>query len=93
LASVEGVNRTAKALSLDYYSLKERLDRQVGSSASKAGTAPEGPFVEVTPSMLAYPQECVIELESASGSKMRISVKGGDAVDLVAVGRALWIGP
>jgi hypothetical protein len=34
--------------------------------------------------------ECTVELENATGVKMRVHLKGGAVADLAAVCRALW---
>jgi hypothetical protein len=82
LACAYGINRTAKALRLDYYSLKKR----VAAVARSGGRAPE--FVEILPGgMPATRPECLIEVEDASGAKMRIRLQGGDLPDLAALTR------
>jgi hypothetical protein len=80
-----GLNRTAKALHLDYYDLKKRLD---------AGGVKRGPvrsFIELSPAPLSGPTpECIIELEKRNGAKMRVHMKGMGAPDLSALGDAFW---
>ena len=80
LARAQGVNRTARALRLDYYSLKKR-------AAAAAGSGERGPqFVEILPGgMPAARPECLIEVEDPSGAKMRIRLQGGDLPDLAAL--------
>ena len=34
--------------------------------------------------------ECVIELEDATGSRMRVHVKGQDIPDVLALSRSFW---
>jgi hypothetical protein len=90
LAARHGVSKTAVALRVDYYSLKERLDaqtppRRVGSAAAQAPA-----FVELTPPPLAVAGGCVIEFEKASGAKMRIELPGSQMPDLAALGRSFW---
>jgi hypothetical protein len=83
LAGVHGINRTARALRLDYYSLKKR-------AAAAAGPDERAPqFVEILPGGLPAPRpECTIEVEDASGAKMRIHLQGGDLPDVAALTRA-----
>lgn len=83
LAGVHGINRTARALRLDYYSLKKR-------AAAAAGPDERAPqFVEILPGGLpASRPECTIEVEDASGAKMRIHLQGGDFPDVAALARA-----
>ena len=82
LATEHGLNRTARALSLDYYSLKKRVDR--------ASSQPKSTLVELPSSPLSIISECVIELEDATGSRMRVQLKGQDAPDLLALSRSFW---
>jgi hypothetical protein len=70
-------------LKLDYYSLKKRLER-----ASTGATPPA--FVELPPVSLPTLSECVIELEDAVGSRMRVQLKGQDLPDLLALSRSFW---
>jgi hypothetical protein len=81
MAGEHGLNRTAQILNLDYYSLKKRVD---GASVSQAT------FVELSPSPLGLASECVIELEDATGSRMRVELKGQNAPDLLALSRSFW---
>jgi hypothetical protein len=84
LAGSYGICRTAKALRVDYYSLKERVE-----SAATAGL-PQGKFLELplpSPTSLG---ECTVEWEDAAGSKMRVHLKGFHAPDLAALGRSFW---
>ena len=82
LATKHGLNRTARVLNLDYYSLKERVE----SASSHAAST----FVELSPSPLSMMNECVIELEDAMGSQMRVHVKGRDIPDVLALSRSFW---
>ena len=88
LACTHGVNRTARALRLDYYSLKKRADL---AAAEPCGRAPE--FVEILPDamggMAASRPQCIIEVEEAGGAKMRICLQGGDLPDVLALTRVL----
>ena len=85
LASAHGINRIARALRLDYYSLKERA-----AAAARSGVrSPE--FVELLPgglptSPLSRP-ECLIEVEDPGGAKLRIHLQGGAFPDVAALTR------
>jgi hypothetical protein len=83
LASAYGINRTARALRLDYYALKKHA-----AAATEVGErAPE--FVEILPgAMPGSRPECTIELEEASGAKMRIRLQGGNLPDVADLTRA-----
>jgi hypothetical protein len=87
--------RTAKALRLDYYSLKKRA----AAAARPAERAAE--FMEIVPAAAAIPvRECTIEVEDGNGAKMRIRPQGGDLPgrsalldpDLVVVHASLFHG-
>ena len=82
-AAEHGLNRTARVLKLDYYSLKKRLD---GAS----GPAESSTFVELASSSLAIASECVIDLEDATGARMRVHLKGPNLPDVLALSRSFW---
>jgi hypothetical protein len=86
LAGSHGICRTAKALRVDYYSLKERVELE---SADAPGL-PQGTFLELPPPSTASLGECLVEWEAAAGSKMRLHLKGFHASDLAALGRSFW---
>ena len=73
-----GVNQTARALGLDYYGLKQRLD--AGFAGSAVEQEPVASFVELVGAAPAVVPECLVEVESASGTKMRIHLKGAPDV-------------
>jgi urease accessory protein UreE len=77
-----GLNPTARALKLDYYSLKKRVDRADHSDSSST-------FVEL-PSSPLVSNECVIEWEDAAGARMRVHVKGQNLPDVLALSRSFW---
>lgn len=80
LACSYGVHRTAKALRLDYYSLKKRA-----AAAARSGER-AAEFVEILPGgMPAARPECMIEVEDAGGATMRIRLQGGDFPDVAAL--------
>jgi hypothetical protein len=77
-------------LHLDYYSLKGRLEADGSSPAAARYSAEPSGFVELPASTLATSSECVIELESTRGAKMRVHLKGADVPDLAALSRSFW---
>ena len=81
-AAQYGVNKTAKALHLDYYSLKKRL----AASAEDESAA----FIELLPSATNNVSEYAIGLEASDGTKMHIQVKGTEISDVIALSRELW---
>lgn len=81
-----GVNVTAKRLHLDYYTLKEHVDRLGAESSSTS------PFVEIPSAPTAHASECVIELDDGMGASMRVHLKGAEVPDVLALGRSFWEG-
>ena len=79
-----GLHRTAKALHLDYYTLKKRLE---GGNVAKD---PSPSFIELRPPVREPVSECLIELENRNGAKMRIHIKGNGTPDLNAIGTMFW---
>jgi len=89
MARVCGVHRTAKALRVDYYSLRKRVEQEVvESGVPEAGAG--ATFVELASPAQVGPCECTLELENAGGAKMRVHLKGVEAPDLAALSRSLW---
>ena len=95
LAKKHGLHRTAKALRVNYYALKERVE---GEAASAVRDMPEGDgamFLELAAvppasSIAAGSCEYTLELEDGDGSKMRVHLSGVAAPDLVALSRSFW---
>ena len=84
LAKRHGLNPTARALRLDYTALK----RRVSGSLSQPGKLAQAAFVELVGAGRAKIEECVIEFESLSGTKMRIQWKASAAPDWSSLLRA-----
>ena len=78
LAREHGVAPIARGLRLDYYSLKKRLE----AGRPPATGTPAPAFVEVLAGGPAAPADCVVEVENASGTRMRIHLKCGRAPEL-----------
>ena len=87
VAGVYGLHRTAKTISVNYYALKKRTEKEVLVGVSDSGPAA---FVELTSPVGAGCCECVLELYGADGAKMRIHLKGVAAPDLAALSRSFW---
>ena len=68
-------------LGLDYYGLKRRLD--AGFAATAVEQEPVASFVELVGASPVVVPECLVEVESASGTKMRIHLKGPPDVALL----------
>jgi len=91
LAGRYGIHRTAKALRVDYYSLKKRVEGTPAATASNVSAATAGAtFVELPAAAWASSGECTLELEDAGGAKLRVHLKGFEAPDLAALSRSFW---
>ena len=62
--------------------------KRLGGSPASRRKAPEPAFVELVAPSRAQLEECVIELESSGGSKMRIQWKAGVPPDWTTLLRA-----
>ena len=88
MAETYGVNRTATALRLDYYTLKKRVEAKAANDTSPEGTA--SPFLEMPPFGPIGTGECTVELEDFKGATMRVHLRGYAAPDLTALARSFW---
>jgi len=86
-----GVHQTAKALRLDYYAIRRRVQSN-GSQRVTTRAADSLPtFVELPASTLATAAgECILEFEKPEGSKLRVHLKGVQVPDLLALGAGFW---
>ncbi len=91
LAATYGIHRTAKALRVNYYTLKKRV---AGTPAVTASNMPAGvagaTFLELSPPAWLGSGECMLELEDAGGAKLRVHLKGFETPDLAALSRSFW---
>ena len=91
LAVRHGISRASSALRLGYDSLKEHCEKESRpSDLDVEATASSAGFVELSPTALATPSECVIEFAKASGTKVRMYFKGHGVSDLAALARDFW---
>jgi len=90
MAGAYGLHRTAKALRVNYYTLKKRVEREAAAASNMPDGDPVTTFVELTPSVAPGSYECTLELEDSSGAKMRVQLKGVAAPDLAALSRSFW---
>jgi len=86
LARHQGIDRTARALRVEYNALK----RRVRATAAQRGARPR--FVELPSLERSSGHDCVLEIQRARGAVMRIQVTGLAMADLVALTRAVWDG-
>src|SRR5207302_870482 len=80
---------------LDYYDLQKRFEASTSPAPVEKSSLPS--FVELVPAPCrangttsAPVPECLVELESPGGAKLRIHWKGTAAPDLAALGRLFW---
>ena len=78
-----GSYRTALVLGLDSGKLKRKVDAG-GRPARKKVPA----FVELVPASQCASAECVLEVESRAGSRLRIHLKGTSLGDLAELARS-----
>ena len=88
LADRYGIHRTAKALRVDYYALRKRIEGATAATASKAPG--EAKFLELPAGAWPGSGECTLELEDAGGAKLRVHLKGFEAPDLATLSRSFW---
>jgi hypothetical protein len=88
LAHRYGLAKTARALRLDYYCLKERMDASDRPGSCQVNARPA--FVELIPQAAAAVSECTMELEDPSGARMRIHLKGSGVPDLTGLSESFW---
>jgi hypothetical protein len=88
MVAVHGACRVAGELNLDYDMLKQRV-AQAGGKVASTELAPR--FVELfaaggaMPAPSALKPECVVELASAHGARMRVELNGQGLVGLSAL--------
>lgn len=90
IAGTYGLHRTARALPVEYYSLKKRLEQQ--SAAARSRYERQGPgttFVELSPVPIGA-CDCTLELEDTTGAKMRVHLKAATPPELAALCRSFW---
>ena len=93
-AGTYGVCRTARALRVNYYALKKRVEQGSATGLPEGGAIA---FLELAPhadhGLAAIPTgtgECTMELEDVDGAKMRVHLKGFEAPDLASLSRSFW---
>jgi len=97
IASAYGISRTAKTLRVNYRVLKQHVDHDAAAGMgreqrrpSRDGARSMPAFLELTPPARVGVCQCTLELEDASGAKMRVSLQGALAPDLAALSRSFW---
>ncbi len=90
MAGAYGLHRTAKALRVNYYTLKKRVEREAAAASDMPDGDPVATFVELTPPVTSAGCECTLELEDSDGAKMQVQLKGVATPDLAALSRSFW---
>lgn len=95
LAATHGVHRTARALKLEYYALKKRVeavpDPSENCSAPRTAEFVELPSVVVAAKECAAAKACVLELAQGT-RRLRVQLTGYEAADVATIGQRLWSG-
>lgn len=88
LAGKHGLNPTARALKLNYYSLKKRLTESASAETAPAPAQPD--FIEIPPDILkSAPVECTIEWIDGDNSTVRMHIQGVGLSELTALAGVL----
>ena len=90
MATTYGLHRTARTLRLDYYTLRKHVTENEVAHAEPSEKAAAATFLELSPPAPSASCECTLELEDASGAKMRVQVKGMAMPDLAAISQSFW---
>jgi hypothetical protein len=95
-----GLHRTVRTLGLDYYALRKRVEaaslsgkqasRSVPDRLASAKARTVAGFVELTSPVPVASPECILEMETPAGAKMRIHLKGTEVPDVTALSREFW---
>ena len=88
-AGTSGIHRTAKALRVDYYSLKRRV-QQAAAVSQVPPRGDVGSFIELTTAPPGGFCRCDVEWESVGGAKMRVHLNSLQMPDLAALSRSFW---
>jgi hypothetical protein len=82
-----GLHRTARALKLDYYSLKKHV-----AADNPQPPSPGPAFVEL-PTPLVVSKQALFELDNGTGATMRVQLLGYEVAEVEALARRFWDGP
>jgi hypothetical protein len=89
MAGTYGIAHTAKTLRVNYSALKQRIDEGAAATGGPEKRA-VATFLELAPPPRVGSCQCTLELEDASGAKMRVHLQGTEAPDLAALSRSFW---
>jgi hypothetical protein len=85
-----GICQTSRALRVNYYALKKRVEQESATAPGLPGGGTVATFLELARPASVGCCECTWELEDAGGAKMRVHLKGFQTPDLVALSRSFW---
>jgi hypothetical protein len=86
LARQHGLNPTAHALGLNYYSLKRHLSKTTPQEGIPTQAAPD--FIELLPgTMTPGVVECTIEWADSDGATVRMHLQGASLPELTSLAR------
>ena len=84
LAREHGLNKTARGLGLEYYSLKKHLDEMTTEEVIPAKAEPD--FIELVGGVMTPGStECTIEWSDGGGSTVRMHIKGAGLSELASL--------
>jgi hypothetical protein len=95
LARKEGISRTARALRVGFYELRERVERGRAPESAAVPTGRNGSrFLEIPLALSrpAPPPEGLLELEDAGRGRLRVELRGPGLSRIESLARALWRG-
>jgi len=91
LAKEHGLNMTARALNVKYYSLKKHFDEAGAAEGSSVKPTPN--FIELLPSTVTPSGvECMIEWTDGHNARVRMHIKGAGVSALTALAGVLRSG-
>ena len=82
------ISRISNALRLNHTDLKNRISGKKSKRHKKEQSSPLFLELDCLPSSAS--SECLVEMEHASGSKMRMRFKGKADLDLLELSKAFW---
>jgi hypothetical protein len=86
LADSYSINSISKALRLSYSDLKHHVHEQSATDSIEAVSAAE--FIDLGCSRNFFESECTVELQDATGLKVKISVRGKADFNLLQLAKA-----
>jgi hypothetical protein len=88
-AAEHGCYRTARVLGIDSTKLKGQMAPAKKKGRKKRASRRSPTFVEVTPPRAVSSSECVLEVESRSGTRLRIQLKDTPLAEVAEFARSL----